>query len=220
MLRLIHSIHDNLKFWDYGVFDADQVGLHGLGVQMDMDNGAEALAPAAWWRSWVGAHPVLGPVVVGLIATQVATMCGYYMVGVGLPELQWATFNGFFLSTAAEAPGSAGSFFAGHLLHMTDGVVFTILFAALVRDKLPGANNTIGGITKGVIWGLVLGIISIGFLIPYVYLRVNSPTTFGGGLGLFSFEGPDGWKLPFAVLLWHTIWGGIVGQLYQRPTSE
>jgi hypothetical protein len=217
---VLPSIHDNPKVWDYGVFDADQVGLHGLGVQMDMDDGAEALAPAAWWRSWVGAHPVLGPAVIGVIATQVATMCGYYMVGVGLPELRWADFNGFFLATTAEPIGSTGSFFGGFMLHTLDGIVFAILFAALVRDKLPGANNTLGGIIKGVTWGLILGIISIGFLIPYVYLRVNHPSGFGGGLGLFSFEGPDEWKLPLAVLLWHTIWGGILGQLYQRPDTQ
>jgi hypothetical protein len=164
-------------------------------------------------------HPIGGPIVVGIVATQLATMIGYYLVGVGLPELRWADFNGFFLSVFKEQIGSSGSFFAGHLLHMTDGVIFTLLFAALLYDHFPFGRSTIGGIAKGVLYGTILGLISTGFLIPYVYLRVDSPTTFGGGLDVFSFGGPDGWKLPFAVMLWHWIWGFFVGLLYVRPPS-
>lgn len=180
---------------------------------------ADPLAPAAWWREWMRTHPILGPVVVALIATQVATMIGYYMVAFGLPELRWADFNGFFLGTIHEPIGSTGSFFGGHLLHMTDGVVFTLLFVALIYDRIPLPNTTLGSIGKGVIYGTVLGLISIGLLIPYVYLRASSPSGFGGGLDPFSFGGPDGWKLPFAVMLWHWIWGFLVGSLYVRPAS-
>jgi hypothetical protein len=181
---------------------------------------ASALEPELWWRNWMRLHPVAGPALAGFIATHVATMIGYYLVGIGLPELPWADFNGFFLSTHAEAISSSGSFFSGYMLHTFDGVVFAILFAALVRSRIPLPNTTLGGIAKGVIWGLVLGLISIGFLIPYVYLRVSHPSGFGGGLKPFSFGGPNGWKLPFAVLLWHGIWGAILGQLYRPPVSS
>jgi hypothetical protein len=186
---------------------------------MNVATKADPLAPAAWWREWMRVHPVLGPAVIGVIATQVATMIGYYMVGWGLPELRWPDFNGFFLATTQEKIGSAGSFFAGNFLHMTDGVVFTILFAALIYDKIPLPNSTVGNILKGIIYSTVLGLISIGFLIPYVYLRANHPSGFGGGLDPFSFGGPDGWKLPFAVILWHWIWGFFVGSLYVRPVT-
>ena len=186
---------------------------------MDINENASALEPELWWRNWMRLHPVAGPALAGFIATHIATMIGYYLVGIGLPELPWADFNGFFLSTHAEAISSFGSFFSGYMLHTFDGVVFAILFAALVRSKIPLPNTTIGGIAKGVVWGLVLGLVSIGFLIPYVYLRKNHPSGFGGGLKPFSFGGPNGWKLPFAVLLWHGIWGAILGQLYRPPAS-
>ena len=187
---------------------------------MDVDDTARALAPATFWRVWIHSHPIAGAALVGLIATQVTTMIGYYLIGIGLPELPWADFNGFFLATKAEPLGSSGSFFGGHLMHMTDGVVFTILFGALVWHKIPLPNTTLGNIGKGVIYSTVLGLISIGFLIPYVYLRANHPSGFGGGLDPFSFGGPDGWKLPFAVLLWHWIWGYFVGVLYSRSDSR
>ena len=53
-------------------------------------------------------------------------------------------------------------------------------------------------------------IISAGLLVPYAYVP-NS------GYGLFLFDGPDGWKLPFAILIWHLIYGLFLGMLYQ-PT--
>jgi hypothetical protein len=185
---------------------------------MDIDERG-AMEPEQWWQNWMQSHPVAGPVVAGFIATHIATMVGYYLVGIGLPELRWADFNGFFLGTIAEPIGSFGSFFGGYMLHTFDGIVFAVLFAVLVRSKIPLPNTSMGGILKGVIWGLVLGLISIGFLIPYVYLRVSSPSKFGGGLKPFSFGGPAGWKLPFAVLLWHAIYGAILGQLYRPPVS-
>ena len=45
------------------------------------------------------------------------------------------------------------------------------------------------------------------------------------GFGVFSFgdnvygTNHDHWKLPFAILLWHLIWGAILGYLYdpKRP---
>jgi len=51
-------------------------------------------------------------------------------------------------------------------------------------------------------------IISIGLLVPYAYVPKQ-------GYGFFSFYGPDGWKLPAGVLLWHLIYGFFLGALYQ-----
>ncbi len=168
------------------------------------------LLPDEWWRIWVNAHPVAAILLIGLIATHIATLIGYYLPGVGLPDLKWAHFNGAFLGNSTEGDVS-GSFINGYIVHTIDGIAFAVLFAALVRSKLTFLKN---GILKGVFYGLLLGIISIGFLIPYVY----APKA---GFGLFSFgdndfgTNPDHWKLPFAVLLWHAIYGGIIGQLYK-----
>ncbi|MGZ8697864.1 MAG: hypothetical protein ACXWZ1_10985, partial [Gaiellaceae bacterium] len=60
---------------------------------------------------------------------------------------------------------------------------------------------------KGLIYSVVLALISMGFLVPYVYAPKS-------GYGIFSFDTQDGWKLPFAILLWHLVYGFFVGTLY------
>jgi len=99
---------------------------------MDTQESRSALAPDDWWANWLRAHPVGGALLAGLLATHVTTMIGYYLVGIGLPELRWADFNGFFLGTIAEPIGSAGSFFGGFTLHTIDGLMFALLYAAIL----------------------------------------------------------------------------------------
>jgi hypothetical protein len=41
----------------------------------------------------------------------------------------------------------------------------------------------------------------------------------GNGYGFFLFDGPDGWKLPAGILVWHLIYGYFLGALYQ-PDDE
>ena len=74
------------------------------------------------------------------------------------------------------------------------------------RSRTPYGGN----ILKGLLYGVIMTIISAGLLVPYAYVP-NS------GYGLFLFDGPDGWKLPFAILVWHLIYGLFLGMLYQ-PT--
>jgi hypothetical protein len=52
----------------------------------------------------------------------------------------------------------------------------------------------------------------MGFLVPYVYAPKS-------GYGFFSFYTPDGWKLPFAILNWHLVYGFFVGTLYNPEPS-
>ncbi len=47
----------------------------------------------------------------------------------------------------------------------------------------------------------------MGFLVPYAYVPKS-------GYGFFSFYSPDGWKLPVSILLFHWVYGGLVGLLY------
>ena len=56
--------------------------------------------------------------------------------------------------------------------------------------------------------GVIMTIISAGLLVPYAYVQ-------GNGYGLFLFDGPDGWKLPAGILVWHLIYGYFLGALYQ-----
>jgi hypothetical protein len=162
---------------------------------------------ATWWYDWVDGHRVGAAALVGLIATQLGTYFGYVFPAIGLPTLPWPLYNGL-LATPAEKFGTTGSFFAGQSLHYVNGIVFAILYAVLALPLMRFRNTHGGNVLSGLVYSLVLTIISLGVLVPYAYVPRQ-------GYGLFAFYGPDGWKLPAAVLLWHVIYGFFLGTLYQ-----
>jgi hypothetical protein len=173
---------------------------------------AEAVQPglgsaAAWWYDWVNLHRVGAIALVGVIATQLGTYFGYVFPAIGLPTLPWPLFNGV-LGAPAEAFGTPASFFVGQSLHFVNGIVFAILYAVLALPVMPFSNTHRGNVLRGLLYGVIMTIISIGLLVPYAYVPKQ-------GYGFFTFYGPDGWKLPAAVLLWHLIYGFFLGTLYQ-----
>ena len=174
--------------------------------------------PAAVWQRFVDTRPIGSLALVSVIATQLGTYFGYVFPAVGLPVLPWPLYNGILGSTIADGVNgavvdeafavSSNAFFVGHTLHFVNGIVFGILFGILARDMLPGRNTPSGNIGKGLLYGVIMTIISVGLLVPYAYLPEQ-------GYGLFLFDGPDGWKLPFAILVWHLIYGFFLGALWQ-----
>jgi hypothetical protein len=164
------------------------------------------LAASDRWRTFVARNPFAAATVAGLIATQMATLVGYYFIGIGLPQTPWPLFNGFLVAPQT-AYGTVASYFAGQSIHMVDAVIFTLLYAVLVYGRLPLPKTVGGDIGKGIIYGLILGLISMGFLVPYVYAPKQ-------GFGFFSFYTPSGWKLPLSIALWHLTYGFLVGTLY------
>lgn len=170
------------------------------------------LAPTARWQRWLGEHPILGPALAGFIAVQMATIVGYYLKGIGLPQVPWPLYNGV-LFAPTSTYGDPASFFVGQSIHMVDGVIFAILFVVLVRARLPLANTTNGNVAKGIIYSVSMAIISAGFLVPYVYAPKS-------GYGLFSFYSPDGWKLPVSILIFHLVYGYFLGLLCNPPDDE
>ena len=162
---------------------------------------------ATWWYDWVDGHRVGAAALVGLIATQLGTYFGYVFPAIGLPTLPWPLYNGL-LAVPAEKFGTTGSFFAGQSLHYVNGIVFAILYAVLALPLMRFRNSHGGNVLSGLVYSLVLTIISLGVLVPYAYVPRQ-------GYGLFAFYGPDGWKLPAAVLLWHVIYGFFLGTLFQ-----
>ena len=178
--------------------------------------------PAARWRRFVDERPIASIILVGFIATQLGTYFGYVFPAVGLPTLPWPMYNGA-LATGIAGPNwgayftdgsNAGTlFFTGHALHLLNGIVFAVLYGVIGRHSLPFSGKTNGGnIQKGLLYGVIMTIISAGVLVPYAYVAHQ-------GYGLFLMDGPDGWKLPFGILVWHLIYGYFLGQLYQ-PTDE
>jgi hypothetical protein len=177
-----------------------------LDITAPVDTFEGPLAASDRWRTFVAMHPFAAASIAGLIATQMATLVGYYFIGVGLPQTPWPLFNGF-LVAPSDAYGTVASYFAGQSIHMVDAVVFTILYAVLVYGRMPGPNSVGGDIAKGIVYGLILGLISMGFLVPYVYAPKQ-------GFGFFSFYTANTWKLPLSIALWHLTYGFLVGTLY------
>jgi len=176
------------------------------------------------YQRWVYRHPVAGAALAGFIATQVATIWGYYAVGIGLPSLPFPAYNGLLFSRPSVAAdfsnfGNPSSWWLGQSIHYVNGIAFALVFALVAYKSLPTFFNRFKSVQKGVVFAIIQSIISLGFLFPYVYAPKS-------GFGIFSFgdnafgNNPDHWKLPFAVVLWHVIWGALLGLLYDPKAPD
>ncbi|HXQ18804.1 MAG TPA: hypothetical protein VN781_04175 [Acidimicrobiales bacterium] len=154
------------------------------------------------WRSWVTKHPVAGAALVGAIATWVATIFGFWLGGIGLPQLDWPIANGHVVLPSSS---SAVQFSAGGLIHGLDGIVFTVLFVVFVFPMLGRSRTSAANLARGVFFGLLLGTLVAGFVVPYVYYPHL-------GAGLFATA--YGWKVPFAIYAWYVVFGVTLGGLY------
>ena len=83
----------------------------------------------------------------------------------------------------------------------------------LALPLMPFRNTRGGNVLSGLLYSLVMTIISVGLLVPYAYVPKQ-------GYGFFTFSGPDGWKLPAGVLLWHLIYGFFLGTLYMIKDDD
>lgn len=155
------------------------------------------------WRIWVTRHPIAGALLSGFVATHVATIFGYWFPGIGLPQLNWPLVNG-----AVVLPKSSpvAQFVVGEVfIHGMDGVVFTLIFALMIFPLLTRHVSPLANLAKGLAFGLALATFSVGFMNPYVYFSHE-------GAGLFTTG--FGWKVVFAVYLWHVVFGVNLGMMY------
>jgi hypothetical protein len=84
------------------------------------------------YRDWVSEHRVSAAVLAGLVATHIATVIGYWMPGIGLPQLDWNRVNGLIYTPH----GSADlQFLSGGIFHYADGIAFAVLFAIAVHGR-------------------------------------------------------------------------------------
>ena len=187
-----------------------QAGQQGTIRDASRLKAAGGISP--WWYNWVDRHRVAGIALVGVIATQLGTYFGYVFPAIGLPTVPWPLYNGALGLLGAEF-NTTGSFFVGQTLHYINGIVFAILYAVLFLPLMPFRNTRGGNLISAIIYTLIMTVISIGFLVPYAYVPHQ-------GYGFFSFYGPDGWKLPAAVLLWHLIYGFFLGTLYMVKNHD
>ena len=119
----------------------------------------------ARWRDWATAHRAAAALLAGVVATHIATVFGFMEVGVGLPRLDYMTQNGgLYLPKASPNV----QFLTGGILHYADGIVFAVLFAAVLHPVLPWRSTPIGNILKGMFLGTILATIVVAFLANYV----------------------------------------------------
>jgi hypothetical protein len=158
------------------------------------------------WRAWVARHPIGGVLLAGAVATQFATVFGIWFSGFGLPSVNWPVTNGqLILGIAPGTPNpTAAVYFVGEISHFTDGVFFALLFALLFHPFVPICNTILGNLIKALLYGTVLAVISAGWWVPTLYAPHH--------MGFLSTS--FGWKLSFAIFLWHWIYGYFLGTVY------
>jgi hypothetical protein len=159
------------------------------------------------YRAWVSEHRVSAAVLAGLVATHMATIVGYFMPGIGLPQLDWNRINGAIYTPKASPDVQ---FLSGGVFHYVDGIVFTLVFVIAVYPLLRWASTPLGNAVKGLVFGTILATISCAFMIPRVYFPHGHVGFFGHHLG---------WKVILAVYVWHWVYGLNLGLIY-NPLAE
>lgn len=132
-------------------------------------------------------------VVISLIATFVATIYGYWENSFGLPKLDFAMLLGQRL--VPEGSSREFAYIWGMAQHFTDGVLLGTLYVRLFASLVP-CPRWISGIVYGVVAWIASGI-------------VTSPL-FKAGFFWWGWGGPA----LFGVLIWHLLWGLVLGIAY------
>ena len=115
-------------------------------IRQDLAGGATSESAVDRYRAWVSDHRVSAAALAGLVATHMATVVGYFMPGIGLPQLDWNRINGAIYTPKASPDVQ---FLSGGIFHYADGIVFTLVFAIAVYPLLRWASTPLGNALKG-----------------------------------------------------------------------
>lgn len=159
--------------------------------------------------------------IAAFIATHVATMAGYWFPGVRLPQFPFNDLNGYLVLGLQFGFANPGiNFVVGGIIHYTSGIIWGVAFALIVHPALGRAIRPLAALTpvnnyiKGLLWGVVLWIISSALWMPLLI----DPLFGGGVVGPFLTKfGENGIQALFANLLWHSVYGVNLGLLFS-PT--
>jgi hypothetical protein len=150
--------------------------------------------------------------IAGFIATFIATITGFWYKIIHLPPVDWNRFNGTYLV------GNGGT--SDFEIFLT-GIALSLAFVFLVRPKIALPYTQLGNLEAAVIWGVVLGLISMFIITPYLDPYGASPGFMSLDLQLADAEGDlrPGWQSPLVILIWHLVYGIQLGAFY-NPSPE
>jgi hypothetical protein len=159
-------------------------------------------------RVVISSSKLVTAVVAGFVATHIATVTGYWYAGIGLPNLDFNLFNGILLVPKSDAQSQ---FILGGVFHYMTGISYAIVYVYLIHPLLPLADTTLGNLAKGLLFGLILGVISALWWVPVLFPQFNA------GFATLNF----GWTTLAAIFVWHAVWGINMGALYNpAPANE
>ncbi|MBA3806270.1 MAG: hypothetical protein H0X14_11230, partial [Acidobacteria bacterium] len=100
-------------------------------------------------------------ILAGFIATLAMTMVMYVAPMMGMPKMDIAAMLGSMMSKQMPAPMSGG-WLMGMMMHFVNGtIIFPPIYAYLLYPILPGSP-----LLKGVVWGLILWLLSQMMVMP------------------------------------------------------
>lgn len=170
---------------------------------------------SARWRLVSNEKPLAVAVVAGILATHIATIFGYWFHGIGLVNLDFPRFNAYLLFRAElgedpaaifEAASSTSRLLIGWGVHLFTGIVWALLYVAVVHPLLGRMAN----LAKALIWGAVLATISALWWVPVLFPEFD--------LGVFSWN-LDGFWGVVAIYVWHGIYAVNLALIY-HPLRE
>lgn len=140
----------------------------------------------------------------GLVGTLVMTMIMYAAPMMGMPKMDVAAMLGSMLNGGQMPASMSGPWLMGMTMHLFDGIIiFPLIYAFLLFRILPGSPWL-----KGVIWGLILWLLSQGMVMPMM------------GIGLFSANAPNRMMTVIGSLMGHIIYGAILGGIAKPEGSS
>lgn len=157
------------------------------------------------WRSNVASHRLTYGLLAAFVATQIATVSGYWYKIIGIPVLGWPQFNGILLlGHTGSSTSGAQQFWAGSIYHFLTGICLGLIFVFLVHPLLPIPNTLVGNIAKALIWATVLATFSALLWVPRNFPEFH-PGFFTNNLG---------WKTVIGIYIWHLVYGLHLGAFY------
>jgi hypothetical protein len=172
------------------------------------------------YKYGISDNKLVAALVIGFIATQIATLTGFWHEMINFPVMDWNRFNGTYL-VGEQGASDFETFVIGWLFHTFTGIILTMAFIFLIRDRLPIPYTMTGNLMCGVAWGLVLALTSALIITPVLDPYHAAPGFLSLDLKLPDPQGGihPGWKTPIAILLWHLSYGLQLGSFYS-PSPE